>query len=202
MRRIKYVRIIFISLSLITTIIFYSCGSNLPEDKEIGDRTYTLINQDSTKITFPDYYKGKTLVLGFIYTNCPDICPMTVHNMQRVKEQIDKANIDNVEYAAISFDPERDTPAVLKEYGRIRDIDFKDFQFYTGNQSVIDTLIDHLGVFAMPGDTTVMEGGDTLYFYTHTDRITLLDENGHIRNEYGGSRANVKMIVNDIKELE
>jgi protein SCO1/2 len=56
-------------------------------------------------------------------------------------------------------------------------------------------------IFAIAGDTTFTESGEPVYFFVHTDRITLIDQQGNIRKEYSGSRINLDEIVSDIKYL-
>ena len=202
MKRISATSIfIFVLFSSIIVLNTAGCESNFKIDEPIGSQTYTLINQDSVKVEFPTAFKNKILVMGFIYTNCPDICPLTTHNMEKVQNEVKKLGLKNVEFAALSFDPDRDKPYVLKKYGEIRNIDFQNFQFLTGNKKDIKNIIKDFEVYAIPGDTTVTEG-DTLYFYTHTDRITLIDQNLHQRAKYQGSKVDPQDIVNDIKELE
>ena len=191
----------YLPVILFSVFLINGCGDKLPENKSIGDQSYSLINQDSSKVIFPDAFKGKILVMSFIYTNCPDICPLTTHNMQTIQEKIKSNNIKNVQFVELSFDPTRDTPSILKEYGNIRNIDYSNFEFLTGKKSVVDTLIHHMNVIAIQGDTTFTKSGQPIYFFTHTDRITLLDQNGKIRNEYRGSKANVAEILKDIKTL-
>ncbi len=199
---LKYKTTVFLLPVILLSALFISgCGKKLPEDKSIGDQSYSLINQDSSKVIFPGAFKGKILVMSFIYTNCPDICPLTTHNMQMIQEQVKKDNIKNVQFVELSFDPTRDTPSILKEYGDIRNIDYSNFEFLTGKKSVVDTLIHHMDVIAIQGDTTYTKSHQPVYFFTHTDRITLLDQNGRIRNEYRGSKTNIEKIVNDIKTL-
>ncbi len=191
---------VIISVVLLFTV--WGCQSKLPMDQSIGKESYSLINQDSAKVVFPNDYKGKILVMGFIYTNCPDICPLTTHNMEVTQNLVKKDKLKNVQFVALTFDPDRDTPSVLKKYGQIRNIDFSNFQFLTGKRALIDTLIHHMDVMAIANDTTYTKNGQPIYFFTHTDRITLLDQNMKIRNEYRGSHADPQKIVNDIKNLE
>lgn len=187
---------------LLSSITFFSCGKKLPMDQSIGTKSYQLVNQDSSKVVFPDDFKGKIVVMGFIYTNCPDICPLTTHNMEETQNLVKKDKLKNVQFLALTFDPDRDTPSVLKEYGKIRNIDFKNFQFLTGNKVLIDTLIHHMDVFAIPGDTTYTKKGNAVYFFTHTDRITLLGPHMHIRDEFRGSSVAPKNIIKEIKKLQ
>jgi protein SCO1 len=192
--------IIYKLFCLLLLFLFYSCNNPLPEERKIIN-SFTLLNQDSIEIIFPDQFKGKILVTGFIFTNCPDICPMTIHNMQLIQKGLNKENISGVEFAAISFDPLRDTPSVLKEQAELRDVDLSNYNFLTGNKEVIDSLLDEMKVVAFTGDTTYTETGDPVYFFVHTDRITLIDRQGFIRKEYSGSRINTEEIISDIKYL-
>ncbi|MCL5028057.1 MAG: SCO family protein [Bacteroidetes bacterium] len=194
-------KIYFIIFFSIILILLNGCGKKLPEDRPIGVKNIVLLNQDSSKVIFPDSFKGKTLLLCFIYTNCPDICPMTTHNMQLIQEQLKKENINNVQFAEMSFDPQRDTPSILKTFGDIRNIDYSNFTFLTGKSSDIKSILNNMNILALPGDTTKTESGTPVYFFTHTDRITLIDKDGKIRNEYRGSKADIQAVVNDIKIL-
>jgi protein SCO1/2 len=160
-----------------------------------------LLNQDSSKVNFPDRFKGKILVTGFIFTNCPDICPMTIHNMQLIQKELAKEKIKNVEFAAVSFDPLRDTPEVLSKQAELREVDLSNFNFLTGNKNRIDSLLDAMNIFAFTDDTTYTESGEPVYFFVHTDRITLVDQQGSIRKEYSGSKINIDEIISDIKYL-
>jgi len=189
----------FIFLFLI--VLYTGCGKKLPEDKPLGFDSVTLLNQDSSKVVFPDMYKNKILLLAFIYTNCPDICPMTTHNMQLLQQEVKKDNLKDVQFAELSFDPQRDTPVRLKEFGDIRNIDYSNFNFLTGKEIDVKKILNNMNILALPGDTTKTQGG-LVYFFTHTDRITLIGQDGKIRNEYRGSKANIQEIIKDIKTLE
>ena len=139
--------------------------------------------------------------MGFIFTNCPDICPLTTNNLQSIQKRLKKDNVKNVEVAALSFDPDRDTPGVLKEYAEVRNINLSNFQFLTGKKEVVDSLISAMNVKAYSGDTTYTKNGKPVYFYVHTDRISLIDQQGNVRKDYRGSRANIDEVVEDVKSL-
>jgi protein SCO1 len=185
----------------IISFLLSGCGSELSEIKKI-EKSFTLIDQDSTKVIFPGEYKGKIIVAGFIFTNCPDICPMTIHNMQLIQKEAGKQGIEALEFAAISFDPLRDTPPVLKGQAELRSIDTKNYHFLTGEKNEMDSLLSVMSVFAFANDTTYTESGEPVYFFVHTDRITLIDQKGVIRNEYKGSVVSADEVINDIKKLK
>jgi len=185
---------------LFILILISGCKNPLPEERNIRG-SFNLLNQDSTTVIFPDQYKGNILVTGFIFTNCPDICPMTIHNMQRIQKNLEQLKINNVKFAAVSFDPLRDTPSVLKEQVKLREINTSDFVFLTGKKSTVDSLLDMMNIFAFADDTINTKSGEPVYFFVHTDRINLIDQQGKIRKEYSGSKINIEEIISDIKYL-
>ncbi len=176
------------------------CSSKPDVIHDLSNKDYKLIDTDSTIVNFPGDYKGKTVVLGFIYTHCPDICPMTTHNIDMVRKELDKQGANDVTYVDISFDPDRDTPSVLKEYADVRGIKTSQFHFLTGSKDVIKSLLKDCNIYALPGDTTVVDG-DTSYFFIHTDRISVMDPEGKIRAEYKGSTANREELIKDINKI-
>ena len=197
MKLFKYlISIIFILVS------FVSCKDNLPLDKDLTKKSYQLINQDSANVTFPDVIKGHITVLGFIYTHCPDICPVTTHNMYLTEKRLKEQGIEDVKFVGISFDPDRDTPEVLTKFAEIRDISFKNWILLTGKKEIVEDLLKRFDVKAIKTDQTVDEEGNPEYSMMHTDRISLVDENGILRKNYKGSTLNLDEIIEDIKTLK
>jgi protein SCO1/2 len=191
---------IFIIPTIIITLVISGCSSKPGVIHDLSNKNYTLIDSDSSAVNFPHEYKGKTVVIGFIYTHCPDICPMTTHNIDLVKHELDKQGVKDVTYVDISFDPHRDTPAVLKVYASVRGINTDQFHFLTGNENTIKSLLKDCNVYALPGDTTIV-GQDTSYFFIHTDRISVMGPDGKIRAEYKGSTANRDELIKDINRI-
>jgi protein SCO1/2 len=194
-------KLILITLS-VTLLLSLSCKDNLPLDKDLTKKSYTLINQDSVEVIFPENIIGHITVMGFIYTHCPDICPMTTHNMYLVQKQLNEEGIDNVKFVALSFDPDRDTPEVLTKFAEIRDLDFNSWTFLTGQKNTVDEMMKRFDVKAIKTDERIDEEGNLEYSMMHTDRISLIDENGILRKNYKGSTLNLKELINDIKTLE
>jgi len=63
----------------------------------------------------PDDFKGKVTAVFFGYTQCPDVCPITLAELAQVKKSLGKDG-DRLQVIFITVDPERDTPTVLKNY--------------------------------------------------------------------------------------
>jgi protein SCO1/2 len=192
----------YLIFSAIIFLFLISCREELPLDKDLTKKSYELINQDSVKVSFPRVIKDKITVMGFIYTHCPDICPMTTHNMKLTEKKLKEEGIDDVFFTAISFDPERDSPGVLKKFAEIRDINFKNWVLLTGEKSVVTDLLKRFDVKAIKTDEITEENGEQSYSMMHTDRISLIDGNGILRKNYKGSTLNIEEIINDIKSLK
>jgi len=189
-------------LFLISCLILSGCKNKFDRNDPLGKKNFPLISQDSTKINFPQDFKGKPFLLGFIFTNCPDVCPLTSHNFQLVQEEAKNKNIKGVNFVLISFDPDRDKPWVLKEYAGLRNIDESNFKLLTGDKDTIKALMRKMQVVAVPGDTSKTPDGDLIYFYIHTDRAFLIDKDNRIRTEYRGSKLDISRVVKDLKVLE
>jgi protein SCO1 len=189
--------LIFILIGLLT----FSCKSNLPVINAWGDNKYNLVDQNNKPVMFPDFVKGKLVVMNYIFTNCPDICPINTNNMRLIQERLKKEKISNVEFVSLSFDPLNDTPEVLSEFAAVRNLELNNWEFLTGAKTVTDEIINKAGVIAVPSDSTIFKNGRKIYYYIHTDRISLIDAEGRIRKNYTGSKINIDEIVNDLKTL-
>jgi len=185
-----------------TLLFSLSCKENLPLDKDLTKKNYTLINQNGEQVIFPENIQGHITVMGFIYTHCPDICPMTTHNMYLTEKKLKDEGIENVKFVALSFDPDRDTPEVLTKFAEIRELDFSDWTLLTGDKTTISDLLKRFDVRAIKTDETFNEDGKSEYSMMHTDRISLIDADGILRKNYKGSTLNIEEIIKDIKSIE
>ena len=79
---------------------------------------FTLTNQDGGR-TSESQFKGQYRIIYFGYSYCPDVCPVDLANIMLGLKQAEKENPElakKIQPIFISIDPERDTPAVLKQY--------------------------------------------------------------------------------------
>lgn len=190
----------FVSTALLFTgLILFNCGEELPVKSDLSGESFELINQDSVKVNYPGIADGKVTVIGYIYTHCPDICPLTTNNMRLLQNKLKKQGINGkVQFISISFDPNRDTPSVLKNYARVRKLDLANWSLLTGSEPKVKEVLKTDGVIAVVSDSSKKTGS---YYIAHTDRISLLDKNKQIRAHYRGSQAPVDKMVKDIKVL-
>lgn len=148
--------------------------------REVGEKapSFTLFNQDGKAVAF-DHFRGKKVVLNFIFTRCPvpTMCPASTAKMMALQAAAKKAGVTNLELISISFDSAFDTPAVLNEYARTRGIDTTNFSFLTGPENAIRDLLAQFGVIAEPGDNV----------FKHTLSTLFIGADGKIQHRVDGS---------------
>ena len=76
---------------------------------------FSLIDVNNEIITDKSF-KGPLTAIFFGFTNCPDICPMTLSNLDIVIDNLEKKKKEKFKVFFVSIDPQRDTPEVIKEY--------------------------------------------------------------------------------------
>lgn len=184
-------------LFLAAALLRLNCAGPEPID-ELNNFSVTLIDEDSTLVNFPGDFEGKVLVIGYVYTNCPDICPLITGNMKKI--QVEMGNPTDVEFIGISFDPERDTPSVLKNYHKAFDMNNR-FSFLTGDTTEVNKLLDRVKVRTQVSMSTTTADGREIYFLNHSDKLTVLDKKGRLMFEYGGSMAPPKIVIEDINTI-
>lgn len=184
-------------ISLLIVFLISACGDSRLDD--FSDYSFELTDQNGEKVVFPDDFRGAPVVVGFIYTYCPDICSFITANVQKVYEQLDDPG--DTQFVLITFDPERDTPDMLKHYAQAFEMDREPFSFLTGDSETIDALMKRVRVRTSVSDERVTEAGDKIYFLSHSDKIMLIDDNSRLVFDYGGSMTPPNLIAEDISKL-
>lgn len=195
---------LFPAIFVIMCFVFAACSSSNqsgpPVINDLSQADYHLVNQDSAAVTFTQDLKGKYTVLGFIYTHCQYMCRLITANMGKIQQKLGKA--PNVQFVEITFDPKRDTPAVLRKYMKSYKLKPDNFQILTGDSLTIAKLLDqaHIKYFVNKRDTT--KAGVPQYFFKHTNRIEILDKKGRVRYKYPGSVVPAERVIQDLKKLQ
>lgn len=198
-RIIKY---FILSLTLFFNLtVLTGCYEHFPLDQDISRTQNTFFNQDSVEVKFPELTKGKITLMTMVFTHCPDICPMTTHNMHLIEQKLPDEIKNNVKFIVISFDPDRDTPSVLKKYAELREYDFNRWSLLSGDKQNTKEVMLKFDVKAIFTDSTYTDAGELSYNIIHTDRLSLIDQKGKLRNTYKGSIVNLDEVVEDINYL-
>ena len=126
-----------------------------------------------------DDYRGQALVITFIYTNCPlpNFCPLMSRQFAQLQPRLEKAFGDRAQLLSVSFDPETDTPAVLRDYAARYTDDLSNWTFATGTPAQIEHLTARFGVFTRQEDGQI----------THNLTTALVGPSGRVRQIWRGS---------------
>lgn len=190
-------------LALLTLILSLLTGPTLVQAHEAADQEeqrlpmlgaapdFTLTSQDGTEVTL-ESLRGKVVAVTFIYTWCPDICPMLTDKMARVQDQLGEHFGSDVAFVSITFDPKRDTPEVLKEYAEAFDADLSGWSFLTGDPEAVREVAGRYGVAVVRGPDGTID---------HTLLTTLIDRHGMMRVQYLGYRFDPEEFRHDLLDL-
>jgi len=184
-------------LVLTPFILLTSCSS--PALDDYSDVQFDLVDQNGSLVTFPDDFRGAPVVMGFIYTHCPDICSFITANVSKVHNEM--SDPGNTQFILVTFDPNRDTPDVLKGYADAFDMDREPFQFLTGEPEVIDQLMRRVGVRTQESYSREVGDNERIYFLNHSDKILLIDGQSRLIFDYGGSMTPPQIIIEDLEKL-
>jgi len=122
-------------------------------DPKVGEKVpdFTLINQDNKRIHLSQY-RGKPLLLTFIYTRCPlpDYCPRTSKNFADINRELGALPAATLKphLLTVSFDTEFDTPAVLQSYAKryMDPVKYQNWEFATGSPEEIKKITGYFGL--------------------------------------------------------
>ncbi|HET8706428.1 MAG TPA: SCO family protein [Pseudomonadales bacterium] len=185
----KSVRYKALSGLLAGLLLIQSAWAELPVNPRLGG-DFSLSSTLDHPAALADF-KGKVVLLNFGYTSCPDVCPMVVSRMTQVMKALgDKA--DAVQPLFVSFDGERDTVEKLRAY-----LNYFDPRFIgmTGSAEQIAAVAKQYGVIYIK-----QEQGSAGVFYSHSDFIYLLDQQGRVRALYANDVKTDRM-KSDIESL-
>ncbi|MDU9393417.1 SCO family protein [Pseudomonas japonica] len=134
-----------------------------------------------------DQLKGKWSLVFFGYTFCPDICPTTLAQLRQVKSELPKEALERMQVVLVSVDPNRDTPAQLKQYLGYFD---KDFRGLTGSLDATQKLANALSIPFIPADTS--KPG---YTVDHSGNLAIIGPDGAQRGFIRAPFNNQKLVA-------
>ncbi|MFQ5949245.1 MAG: SCO family protein, partial [Nitrospiria bacterium] len=110
-----------------------------------GDRApdFILTDQNHNQVSLGDF-KGRPRFVVFIYTHCEDVCPVVIENRKRLERDLAPSIGGGIIFLAVTIDPERDTPEVLKRFVKKIGVETKDLYLLGGNpRDVEKVLLDY-----------------------------------------------------------
>jgi len=165
----------------------------LPEPRVIAD--FELVDQDDAPFSL-ERLRGQWSLLFFGFTHCPDICPSTLYDLQRVNQALSTGGESQAPYQVVfvSVDPERDSPERLKEYTAYFD---PDFIAASGDPEQIAALTRQIGV---AWRIEPHQPGATNYTVDHSASVMLTDPQGRLHGVFPAPH-DAEKIIHDLRML-
>jgi protein SCO1/2 len=156
---------------------------------------FRLRGLDGEAVSLADL-RGKVVILWFVYTRCPDVCPLHSEALASIQEQVNQTPMrELVQFITITTDPEHDTPIVLQDYGPNHGLDPINWTVLTSGPeepSVTREVAEKFGLkFTLGEDGYQMHG-----VVTH-----LIDKSGNLRARYHGLRFHPTNLIVHINAL-
>ncbi|MGZ4963295.1 MAG: SCO family protein [Limisphaerales bacterium] len=132
---------------------------------------FQLVDQNGAPLKLSDY-RGSAVLVTFIYTRCPlpNFCPLMSNRFLDLQDRLAKKVPGKVHLISVSFDPEFDTPSVMKEYGKRFGVRQKTWSLATGSQKQVDYVA---GLFGLIKEKDANG-------YTHDLRTALISPDGKL----------------------
>jgi protein SCO1/2 len=166
-----------------------SCEAEpLPEMMAIGE--FSLTDQEGRPFGSAQL-AGEVWIADFVFTSCPDVCPVMTSQMANLSRRMDG---HDVHFVSISVDPEHDTPERLREYAARYRADASRWHFLTGTEAQVRELVvgrfrNHVGERE--------DADDGRYRIMHGLRFVLVDGRGVVRGFYETDRAGLETLERD-----
>jgi protein SCO1/2 len=168
------------------------------EPSEIGRRVvnkavqdFKLTDQDGKPFRFTNT-RGKLVLVTFIFTTCPDVCPLLTAKLAGIQRDLAEKKMSDYLLLSITTDPERDTTAALKEYAGHFKADVHNWSFLTGLRPELTQVWKIFGINVTKTDSGQVQ---------HTSLTTLIDRQGNRRVDYYGDKWREKEVLRDIEWL-
>ncbi|HBM86657.1 MAG TPA: hypothetical protein DD423_07785 [Opitutae bacterium] len=137
--------------------------------------------------------RGKPFVMNFIFTRCQaaKMCPASTTRMSDLQDAARDTGLKGLHFVTITFDPEFDSPGILRQYADGYEIEHDNFHLLTATQTLVDDLLRQFGILTMDEDGTI----------NHTMATLLIDANGRVAFRKEGSTWSVNEFIKEAKEL-
>jgi protein SCO1 len=169
-----------------------------PIDKEAPD--FVLQDAEGRQVSLADL-RGKVVVLHFIYTNCPDVCPLHAERIAEIQEMVNRTPMRELaQFVTITTDPANDTPDLLRGYGPAHGLDPINWVFLTSGPDRPEDTTRKLAERFGHKFTRTEDGYQTHGVVTH-----VIDREGQWRANFHGLKFEptnlvvyVNALVNDV----
>ena len=137
-------------------------------------------------------FRGKVVIVTFLYTQCTDVCPLLTHMLTRVDEHLSEAEKTRLRYIGITVDPRHDTPARLRAFMQQRGLSEKRWTLLTGSAAELTKTAADYGVVVRP---------DPRAGLVHNTVFAVIDGTGRERVEFHGLATPIDDIAQAVRAL-
>ncbi len=156
---------------------------------------FRLRGLDGEAVSLADL-RGKVVVLWFVYTRCPDVCPLHSEALASIQEQVNQTPMrELVQFITITTDPEHDTLEVLQDYGPNHGLDSINWTVLTSGPNEPSVTREVAGKYGLK--FTLGEDG----YQMHGVVTHLIDKSGNLRARYHGLRFHPTNLIVHINAL-
>ena len=184
-----------LSLSIIATFIL-GCSSKSPEYSTVLTKPIKLdefmLTADDDSVFSNQSLKDKWSLLFFGYTHCPDVCPLTLHQLAQANKELANKLDSTPDIIMVSVDPDRDTSEILQKYVRSFG---ENVSGVTGKNEELDKLISQLGIFY---NANKHEGEN--YSVNHSAAVILINKNAEFHAVFSAPHS-IEHFVSDLPLL-
>lgn len=181
-------------------------AQGLPEGTKLDPRDALARSQAALGTTIGDYtlqdrggrqvrlaaYRGKPLLVSFVYTGCFQVCPATTKGLERAIAEAQKAlSTDAFAVITVGFNLPFDTPEAMRDFQMRQGIDRPNWEFLAADSATVDGLARDLGFVWVP-----TAGG-----FDHVTQVTILDGRGRVFRQVYGEDFALPMLVGPLREL-
>lgn len=150
-----------------------------------------LERTDGSSVQLSDY-RGKPLVVSFIFTSCFHICPTTTKHLDSVvKKAKDALGEDSFNVVTIGFDVMNDSPPRMKQFKKDQRVTHDNWHFLSGDKETIETLTEQMGFIYYRSPNG----------FDHLIQTTILDGNGEVVSQLYGMNFEVPHLIEPLKRL-
>ncbi|MEE9345752.1 MAG: cytochrome c peroxidase [Methylococcales bacterium] len=162
----------------------------------------SVVDVDGKDLHLHDLMSDKLVLLSFIYSTCNDAngCPLATAVFYRIKQRLESepALSKQLRLLTLSFNPEHDTPEVMRGYGAglMGELDWRFLT--TRSEQLLQPILDR---YQQTVQKIFDQQGDFTGTFSHILRVYLIDKNKHLRNIYSVSFLHPDTLINDIKTV-
>ena len=179
---------------LVATVVFAAPSRVLEAKPPKAIPDFELTDQDDKTFRLSQL-RGSPVLLFFGFTHCPDVCPLTLGQLQVIASSPDKA-VRQARVVMVSVDGDRDKPADLKRYLATVSPDFVGL---TGDPRRVRDIAAQFSAVFFKGAPTDRSGK---YLVEHTSQVYLLDRQGRLRSTFFNATVDAMTSATRLVALE